>query len=65
MVTGLVAGSDAWSAAGSDVRLVASLVSLQVPLPAISGICGFEGLVADVSGYSSGIGICLMDLRVV
>ena len=57
MVTGLVAGSDAWSAAGSDVRLVASLVSLQVPLPAISGIRGFEGPVARVSGYSSGISI--------
>ena len=65
MVTGLVAGSDAWSAAGSDVRLVASLVSLQVPLPAISGICGFEGLVARISGYSSGIGICLTELRII
>ena len=65
MVAGLVAGSDAWSAAGSDVRLVASLVSLQVPLPAISGICGFEGLVARISGYSSGIGICLTELRII
>ncbi len=65
MVTGLVAGSDAWSAAGSDVRLVAGLVSMQASLPAISRIRGFEDSVADVSGYSSGIGICLMDLRVV
>lgn len=37
-------------------------VWLQASLPAISGIRGFEGFVARISGYSSGIGICLTEL---
>lgn len=41
---------------------VAGLVSMRAPLPAISGIRGLEGLVARISGYSSGIGICLTEL---
>ena len=50
------------SVTGSDVRLVAGLVSMRAPLPVISGIRGLEGLVARISGYSSGIGICLTKL---
>lgn len=45
--------------------MVAGLVSVRAPVPAISGIRGFEGLVARISGYSSGIGICLMDSLVI
>lgn len=47
------ARSDAGSDAGSDAWSVAGLVSVRASLPAISGICGFEGLVARISGYSS------------
>ena len=46
-----------WLVAGSGAWLVASLVTVRAPVPAISRIRGFEGLVARVSGYSSGIGI--------
>ena len=65
----MVMGSDAWSdtrwVAGWGAGSVVGLVSVRASLPAISGIRGFEGLVAHISGYSSGIGICLAELRII
>lgn len=45
-------GWRAWTAAATG-SAVAGLVLVWASLPAISGICGFEGLVARISGYSS------------
>lgn len=65
----MVMGSDVWSdtrwVAGWGAWSVVGLVSVRASLPAISGIRGFEGLVAHISGYSSGIGICLAELRII